>query len=257
MAPQRRFSGPPSEGSDPRARWREYTDDAAIPDDPEWTDDDVDPSDGRPLPRRRRRGGRVARALAWIGGAALLMTAGGALALATWPRPSGPVPTVAAPVGDVAAPATGTAPREGADARERDDDEPRPPDVAARADEPARIGPGVTLDPPPLPPLPPALEPATPAAASPREPAAPAPAPAPVQPETSRPRTVRSAAPPPPSSPPRDTRTSAEIMADFLVGSGDRAQAEATARAYAEWYEAGSAERAYWLDVLGAIRARP
>ena len=45
--------------------------------------------------------------------------------------------------------------------------------------------------------------------------------------------------------------------ADFLVSTGDRAHAEATARAYAEWYPAGSAERKYWLAVFRAIRSRP
>jgi hypothetical protein len=46
-------------------------------------------------------------------------------------------------------------------------------------------------------------------------------------------------------------------MADFLVSSGDKAKAEATARTYAEWYAAGTAEHTYWRAVLREIRSRP
>ena len=46
-------------------------------------------------------------------------------------------------------------------------------------------------------------------------------------------------------------------LADFLVRSSGRTQAESTARAYSEWYAAGSRERAYWIQVLATIRSRP
>lgn len=303
MAPQRRTPGQPPEESDPRDLWRAYADDSELSDDHEWAGDDFDPSDGRPLPRRRRRGSRIARALAWIGGAALLMLAGGVLALVAWPRSSGQAPTVTA-VGGESADTQAGGPPEAADARERASGAARTPGAVVKSDEPVTPSSTVTVSPPPLPPLPPGLEPATPAAASPPAAATPpaaAPPPAAAtrpaaappsaasppaaarpptaappstlppapsrreaaavqgqgrdEPEAVPPQIARSEAPQP-ALPPRDTRTSAEIMADFLVTSGDRHQAESTARAYGDWYAPGTAERAYWLRVLAAIRAR-
>lgn len=278
--PPQRSSGHPSEGSDPRDLWREYADEAGIPGDEEWSEDlDIDPLDSRPLPRRRRRrrGAWVARALAWTGGAALLMIAGGVLALAMWPRSPGPATSVAAtPV----APDSATAPAETIPhgtpaARVPEDAEARETAaVAEERDEPGAAGPAAApveaetrLAPPPLPPLPPGLEPAPSSSASPSAPApsAPAPgdAPGPVQARVSPPPDVPPSASagtiarPPTPLPARDTRSSAEIMADFLVSSGDKAQAEATARTYAEWYAAGTAEHTYWLGVLREIRSRP
>lgn len=285
MARQRRPSGHPPEGSDPRDRWREH-DDAEIPDDPEWTDDDVDPFDGRPLPRRRGRGSRLARALAWIGGAALLMVTGGLLALATWPGPEPTVVSGASDAGPAGAP-VGAAPPEEAVTSEQEARGPRLEtvdeapggdasgrSVAAAAPverSTASSGSDGGVSPPPLPPLPPGLEVGAPAAATRPEAVSPPEveprpevgprgatyAPAPSPPAVSPPAPARKVTPTPAPVLSQDTRTSEEIMADFLVSSGDRAQAEATAGAYAEWYPAGSAERGYWLRVLGSIRARP
>lgn len=284
MARHRRSSGDPPEGPDPRDRWRDYDDDE-VADDEDWADDEVDPSDDRPLPRRRRSRRLLARALAWIGGAAVLMALGALLALAPWrgsatvvssPTPPVPVPGAA----DTATPGTAGSPRPEAssaldDGNAARTDTPERTAAAAPADPPASATePDSGVSPPPLPPLPPGLDVGAPSAAT-RPDAAPPPEaaprpqlPAPRQAEPSRAPQSRAPSPPtsspapararPPAPPPAaDARPSEEIMADFLVRSGDRAQAEATARAYAEWYAAGSAERAYWLRVLGSIRARP
>jgi len=266
--PPRRSSGQPPQGSDPdgRDRWHEYDDE--MTEEREWDEADVDPLDGRPLPgRRQRRGVRIWRALAWTGGAALLMVAGGALALVTWPRTPGPATTVAAtPAAPDVAAALATAPREVDDASgtraagspetaraAEPPDEARPPGPAASPADPA-----TRIQPPPLPPLPPGLEVDTPRAmSSPAEIPATVPPPRSARPDASPPRAARSVVPPPASLPGPDTRSSEEIMGDFLVRSSGRAQAEATARGYAEWYGAGSAERTYWLGVLRAVRSRP
>lgn len=203
--------------------------------------------------------------LAWAAGAVALMAVGGVLAVSTWPRPPAPGVSVASPPTDAA---------------------------VAPTDAMAREVAGDAISPPPLPPLPPSLESATstaspaapddarkqqpererspssdqrradPVAASNPPPAAEAAAPGSTGPSLAR--QAPSAAPTPPSSPrpapgadPADTRTSAEIMADFLVRSSGRAQAESTARAHSEWYAAGSRERAYWIQVLATIRSRP
>lgn len=277
MARHRRSSGHPPEGPGPRDRWREYDDDE-IADDAEWVDDDVDPFDDRPLPRRRRPRSRVPRALAWIGGGVLLMVLGALLALATWRGPATVVSGTSPPE-----PAAAEAERteEIANARQEAAEQPRTGEAtsddtatgAAPADRPAAADQDVGVSPPPLPPLPPGLEIAAPSAATrveagPRPDATPRPD-APALPEaptrsvpdasapTSPPAVARDASRPPVAPPGADTRGSEEIMADFLVRSGDRVQAEDTARAYAEWYAAGSPERAYWLRVLASIRARP
>jgi len=263
--PPRRSSGQPPQGSDPDGRdlGHEYADDE-ISEAPEWPDDDDDPLDGRPLPRRRRRRGvRIGRVLAWTGGAALLMVAGGVLALATWPRSPGPATTVAAaPAGpDVAA---APVPREGDDAvgtgvggaGEEVSAEQRPDVLGPSGPAASPADTDTRISPPPLPRLPPGLEVDTSSATS-------SPAEAPAQPrrssppDASPPRPARSVAPPPAALPESESRRSEEIMADFLVSSGGRAQAEATARAYAEWYGPGTGERTYWLSVLRAVRNRP
>lgn len=264
MARHRRSSRQGSGGSDSHNPWDEYADSTGIPDDPEWADDEGDPLDGRPLPRRRRRRGQIARVLAWIGGAALLMALGGVLALVAWPRSPASVSTLAAARSepDTSPISAATAPSAIPDAAGGGGIDPRRPagveGGAGEQSEPAAglTGSGVDLAPPPLPPLPPGLEAATPeapsstqAAVEPPEPAS-APRPEPAKP----PRAVQPVAPP--SPPPADRRTSQEIMADFLLSRGDSAQARASARAYAEWYPAGSAERAYWLGVLGTIGDR-
>jgi hypothetical protein len=261
--PPQRFSDQPPEGSRPDdpERWHAYDDGEAARADTGWSDDDADPFDRRALPRRRPGSWRLARVLAWTGGAALLMVVGGALALAVWPRALD-VPPLAAPPADsviATAPAGAEsperAPRGALEPRATPDPAPAPDRDAPEARSAAQPDPPIV--PPPLPPLPPSLERATPPPPAAGEAAAPVEAQPPAQLPAYAPRDTRGAMVPPPPPPAQDSRSSEEIMADFLVSTGDRARAENTARTYANWYPAGSAERRYWSAVFEAIRRRP
>jgi hypothetical protein len=181
-----------------------------------------------------------------------------------WPRALLPLPPLAAPPAD---PVIATAPA-GTESSRSDataapdrpalrDDAPAPERDVPESRSAARPDPDVPIVPPPLPKLPPGLERATPPPAGTGEAAAPVETQPPAQLPAYGPRQHRGTVVPPTPPPAQDARSSEAIMADFLVSTGDRAQAEATARAYSEWYPAGSAERKYWLAVFQAIRSRP